>query len=137
MRSEPREEDPNVNMMLRSATAIGEDKGKQPEEDTWAHKAPTKEPKFNLKHAKETFMEAKKSFTKASTLGIRDQLELGMDPSMLTIILETCMKLLCDNRVVKGLQELITRCVGSGEPHVVYKKGKNTLRTRREMRLTT
>jgi len=26
------------------------------------HKAPTKEPEFDLEHAKETFMEAKKSF---------------------------------------------------------------------------
>ena len=28
MRSEPREEDPNVNMMLRSSMTTGEDKGK-------------------------------------------------------------------------------------------------------------
>ena len=28
MRSEPREEDPNVNMMLRSGATTGEDKGK-------------------------------------------------------------------------------------------------------------
>ena len=61
-------------------------------------------------------MEAKKSFTEASTSGSKDQPELGMDPSMLTTFLETCMKLLCDNKVVKGLQELITRCAGSREP---------------------
>jgi len=64
-------------------------------------------------------MEAKKSFTEASTLGSRDQLEPRMDPSMLTTFLETYMKLLCDSKVVKGLQELITRCTGSGEPRVV------------------
>lgn len=48
-------------------------------------------------------MEAKKSFAEASTLGSKDQLEPGMDPSMLTTFLETCMKLLHNNKVVKGL----------------------------------
>jgi len=33
-------------------------------------------------------MEAKKSFTEASTSSSKDQLELGMDPSMLTRILQ-------------------------------------------------
>ena len=63
-------------------------------------------------------MEANKSFAEASTSGSKDQLETGTDPSMLTTLLEMCMKL-CDNKVVKGIQKLITRCVGSGEPHVV------------------
>ena len=62
MRSEPHEEDSNVNMVLRSGATIGEDKGKQPKEDTWVHKAPTKEPNFDLECAKETFMESKKSY---------------------------------------------------------------------------
>jgi len=48
-------------------------------------------------------MEAKKSFTEASTLGSKDHPKPGMDPSMLTTFLETCMKLLHDNKVVKGL----------------------------------
>ena len=69
----------------------------------WVCKAPTKEPEFDLERAKETFMEAKKSFTEASTSGSEDQLELEMDPSMLTTFLETCMKLLCDSKAVKGL----------------------------------
>ena len=64
---------------------------------------------------KETFMEAKKSFMEASTSGSQDQTEARMDPSMLTTFLETCMKLQRDKRAVKGLQELITRCAGSGE----------------------
>ena len=72
----------------------------------WVHKAPTKELEFDLEHAKETFVEAKKSFTEASTSSSKDQLEPGMDPSMLTTFLETCMKFLCDNKAVKGLQEL-------------------------------
>jgi len=82
-------------------------------------------------------MEAKKSFIEASTSGGKDQLEPGMDPSMLTTFLETCMKLLRDNKVVKRLQELITRCVEPGEPRVVWKLGKHALHTGREMRFTT
>jgi len=136
MRSELREEDPNVNIVLRSGITTGDDKGKQPEESVWVHKAPTEEPEFDLECTKETFMEAKKSFTKASTSGSKDQLEPGMDPSMFTTFLETCMKLLCDSKAVKRLQELITRCMGSGEPRMVRKLGKHALHTGREMRLT-
>ena len=82
-------------------------------------------------------MEAEKSVMEASNSGSKDQPELGMDPFMLTTILVMCMKLLRDNMVVKGLQELVTRCARSSEPHVVWKLGKHTLRTGREMRLTT
>ena len=46
------------------------------------------------------------------------------------------MKLLHDSKAVKGLQELITKCVGSGELRVVWKLGKHKMRTGREMRLT-
>jgi len=81
-------------------------------------------------------MEAKKSFTEASTSGSKDQPEPGMDPSMLTTFLETCMKLLRDNKAIKGLQELITRCAGLGELRIVWKLGKHALCTGREMRLT-
>lgn len=131
MTSEPREEDPNVNILLQSGITTRDDKGKQPEESTWVCKAPTKEPEFDLERAKETFMEAKRSFADASTSGSKDRLELEMDPSMLTTFLETCMKLLRDNKAVKGLQELITRCAGTmlGEPHVVQKLEKHTTRT--------
>ena len=94
MRSKPCEEDLNVNIVLRSGITIGDDKGKQPEEIAWVCKAPTKEPEFDLERAKETSMEAKKSFIEASTVGSKDQLELEMDPSMLTTFLETCMKFL-------------------------------------------
>ena len=61
-----------------------------------------------------------------------------MDPSMLTMFLETCMKLLRDSKAVKGLQELINKCTGAalGEPHVVWKIGKHATMTGREMRLT-
>lgn len=81
-------------------------------------------------------MEAKKRFEEASNLGSKDQPKLEMDPSILTTFSDTCMKLFHDNKVVKGLQEMITRCVGSGEPHVVQNLGKHALRTGREMRLT-
>ena len=70
------------------------------------------EPEFDLERTKETFMEAKKSFMEASTSSSKDQLEPRMDPSMVTTFLETCMKLLRDSKAMKGLQELITRCVG-------------------------
>ena len=103
MSYKPHEEDLNVNMMLRSGTTTREDKGKQLEEDTWVRKAPAKEPKFDLKNAKETFMEANKSFVEASTSSSKNQPEPGMDPSMLTTYLETCMKLLRDSKAVKGL----------------------------------
>ena len=69
MRSKLCEEDPNVNMMVRSTMTMGDDKGKQLEESTSVHKATTKEPKFDLECMKETFMEAKKSFTEVSTSG--------------------------------------------------------------------
>ena len=75
MRSEPCKEDPNVNTMLQNGGTTGEDKGKQPEENTWVRKAPTKKPEFDLDRAKETFMEAKKSFVEVSTLGSKDQPE--------------------------------------------------------------
>ncbi len=35
MRDEPREEDPNVNIMLRSGMMTEEDKGKKPKESEW------------------------------------------------------------------------------------------------------
>ena len=69
-------------------------------------------------------MEAKKSFVEVSTLGSQDKVQetstsAEVDPSVLTMFLETCMKLLHDSKAMKGLQEHITRCVGSGEPCVV------------------
>ena len=72
MRFEPCEEDPNMNMVLRNGATTGEDKGKQPKENTWVCKAPTKQLEFDLEHAKETFMEVKKSFAETSTSGSKD-----------------------------------------------------------------
>lgn len=132
MRFEHREEDPNVNIVLQSGIAIGDDKGKQPEDNTWVHKALAKEVDFDLEHGRETFMEAKKSFTKVSTSQSKDKPNQEMDPYMLTTFLETCMKLLCNSKVVKGLQEHINRCIGStlGEPRVVRKIGKHKKKDR-------
>ena len=125
MRSEPCEEDINVNIMLRSGFTTWDDKGKQPEESTWVCKAPTKELEFDLERTKETLMEAKGSFYIASTSGSKGRLEPEMDPLMLTMFLDTCMKLLHDSKAIKGLQELITRCVGTapGEAHNANRKG--------------
>ena len=59
---------------------------------------------------------------------------------MLTTFLETCIKLLRDSKVMKGLQELINKCVGKENypkgPHMVRKIGKHKARTGCEMRLT-
>jgi len=44
-----------------------------------------------------------------------DQSEPYKGPSMLPTSIETCMKLLRDNRAVKGLQEVINRYTGWGE----------------------
>ena len=52
MRSEPREEDPNVNIVLRSGISTGDDKGKQPEDNTWVHKDLAKEAEFDLERAR-------------------------------------------------------------------------------------
>lgn len=97
-----------------------------------------KEAKFDLECTWETFMEAKNCFADASTSESRDKLELEMDPSMLTKFLETHINILRDSKVVKGLRELIDRCVGTAprEPRVVRKIGKDKARTGREMRLT-
>jgi len=48
-------------------------------------------------------MEAKKSVVEASTLGSKDRPEPEMDPSMLTMFLETCMNLLRNSKAIKGL----------------------------------
>jgi len=65
MRSEPCKEYPNINIVLRSGIAIGDEKGKQPEDSTWFRKALAKEVEFNLEHTREAFMEDKKSFIEA------------------------------------------------------------------------
>ena len=63
---------------------MGDEKGKQPEDSTWVLKAPKKKVEIDLERARENFMEAKKIFVEASTLGSKDRLEPEMDPSMLT-----------------------------------------------------
>lgn len=95
-----------MNIMLRSWIAFGDNKGKYPEECGWVHEALKKETGFDLEHAKEKFMEVKKIFIEASTLGSQNILPdtstpTEVDPFVLTTILETCMKLLHDRKVVK------------------------------------
>eukprot|EP00253_Pinus_taeda_P030850 PITA_30850 len=92
-------------MVLRSGAATGEDTRKVTRVDARVRK--------------ETDVEARESFTEVSTPSSKDQTEPERGPSMLTTLLETCMKLLHDNRVVKGLKELITRYTGSWEPRAV------------------
>lgn len=91
-------------------------------------------------------MEVKKSFTEASTSGSQDKLPetrapTEIDPSILTMFLETCMKLLRNFKVVKGLYELISKCAGKENSldghYVVRKIGKHKVRIGRKMRLST
>ena len=139
MRTKPREEYQSVNIVLRSGIPTGDDKGKQPKESEWVWKAPENKVGFDLERMKETFMEVKKSFTKASNLGSQDKLFEEMDPSMLTTFLETCIKLLCDRKAMKSLQELINkysdRDTMSDGHCTVRKIGRHKTITRREMRL--
>ena len=125
--------------MLRSGITIGDDPGKQLEDSRWVRKAQTKDVKFDLKHTHEAFMEAKKSFTRPSSLGRKDKLGPKMDPSMVTTFLETCMKLLFDSKVIKVLQELINRCVeiAPSEPQVVRNIHKHKTRMGWEIIMTT
>lgn len=59
---------------------------------------------------------------------------------MLTIFLETYMKLLLDSKVVKGLQELVNNCAskeGAPEGHYAVRKiAKHKTRIGCEMKLT-
>lgn len=108
MRDEPCKEDQNVNIVLRRGITTSNDKGKQPKEDRWVCKALEKEVGFDLACAKETFMEAKKSFAKAFTLGSQNKVQdtsapTEVDPSILIMFLEIYMKLLCDRKAMKGL----------------------------------
>jgi len=64
---------------------------------------PEKETGFDLEHAKETFMKAKKSIVEASTSRSQEKLVEEMDPSTITMYLETYMKLLHDSNAMKGL----------------------------------
>lgn len=116
---------------------MGDDKGKQLEDSASVCNSPTKEAKFDLEHARETFMQEKKNFAKASTSESWNHHVQEIDPSMLTTFLETFMNLLRDSKVVKGLQELTNRCVENnlGELHAVWKIRNHKARIGHEMRL--
>jgi len=81
MRDDPCEEDQSMNIVLRIRITTADDKEKQPEEDGWVCKALKKEVGFCLACAKETFMEAKKSFTKASTSGSQNKVQETSTPT--------------------------------------------------------
>lgn len=91
---------------------MGDDKGKHLEDSTWVRRALSKEAKFDLEHAKENFMEAKKSFANASTSKSKVRLEPKVDPSMLTTFLETCMKLLHNSKAVKDWRNSLIDALG-------------------------
>jgi len=67
-------------------------------------------------------MEAKKSFAEASTLGSQDKMQeismlVEVDPSILTMFLETCMELLRNSKAMEGLQEIINKCACKEKIH--------------------
>ena len=138
MRLEPREEDPSINMVLRSNATTGGYVRKQLGDNGKGCDAPTRELDLEIEQVRGTSKEAQKSFTEVSALGNRDPIESGMDPFVLTTFLETCMKLLRDKKAMNGLQEPINKCAGNtlGEFHVVQNIGKHKTRIGREMRLT-
>lgn len=97
-----------MNIVLRSGITNSDDQGKKLEEDGWVHKALEKEVGFYLEHTKENFMEGKKSIAKASTRGSQYKVQetsmsTEVDPFVLTMFLETYMKLLRDNKSVECL----------------------------------
>lgn len=118
-----------------------DDKQKRPKKSEWVCKALGKEVGFDLEHTKETFMEVKKNFIKASTSGSQDNLSKEIDPSMLTTFLGICMKLFHDRKSVKGIQELINKffCkeMDPKAHHTIRKIGIQKKRIGSEMRITT
>jgi len=103
MPSEPGKEDPSINMVLRSDATIEGNMWQKHAEDGKSRNAPTKEPNSETEQVMKTSGEAQRSVVEASTPSTRDQTESRLDPSMITTILETCMKLLCDSKPIKGL----------------------------------
>lgn len=89
MTFKPHDDEPMVNMIAWSGVATREVNGK-------------------------TNMEARENFIGISIQGSRDRPESDRDPLMLTTFLETCIKLLRDNKAVRGLQEVINRCTRWG-----------------------
>ena len=117
MRVEPHKEYHSINIVRCSGMDRGEDKGKQQETKGWVCKAVEKEAEFDLKQAKETFIEGIKNFVEASTLGNQEKSSRNnevqdVDPSLLDAFLKTCMKLLMDKKAVEGLQEIIDNFMG-------------------------
>ena len=101
----------------------GDDKWKKLADSTWVRKALAKEIEFDLERTHENFMEVKKSFTEASTSGSKDKPKSKMDPSMLTTFLETCMKLLCDSKAMKGSKKSSIDALGSCQvSHMQYER---------------
>lgn len=83
-------------MVLRSGTTVGRN------EDGKRCDLPMQEHNTERKQGKMGPREAQWGFAKGSTPGRRDQTEAGVDPSMITTFLETCMKLLHDREAVQG-----------------------------------
>lgn len=156
MRSEQRKDDPRINTLTQSGTTTREDKAedKNPEADTCVRKARENNTGFDLQEEKANFLEAKKSFVDIGDLTSNMQMQLvpkknapevgtameNPNSTVLKSFLQTCMKLLRDQKAVEGLQKLIDNCASKENPQhekfIVNKVNKNKKRNGREMQLT-
>jgi len=117
MTVEPREDQPRIGIVTRSGTATGNDKadGRKEVEATWIRKATKKAHVFDILKEKQAFTKARQSFmddgasTSTTQLTQKDNHEIvpvatqEVDPNVLKSSLQTCMKLLRNQKVVDGL----------------------------------
>ena len=110
MRSEPRKDNPSINIVTWSGMATGEDKveGKQPASKLWFRRTGEKNVGFDLHKEKETFMEARNNFMSPGASTSQNPMLIvsrnekpedftatqDLDPIMLKSFLQTCVKLL-------------------------------------------
>ena len=108
-----------INVVTRSgATTHIQNMEKQPDE-AWVHKAPQRVPAFDIQKEKETFMETRQDFGDSTTAVApaqphqqqsRPQEALMGEVSTLSSFLQSCMKLLRNQNVLKELQKVLAFC---------------------------
>ncbi len=92
---------------------------------------------------KRSFTDEGVSTSRIQNMGMSEETNTKQETgsSLLASFLKTCMKLLRDNKLVEGLQELIDNCTGKNNPIpkqcAIHKVGKSKKRIGREMILTT
>lgn len=154
MTVEPREYEPHINIVTKSGATSRDDKGKKKVEETWVRKTTEKAPGFSIQKEKETFMGAKWSLMNDRASTFSTQLKLmptkdcdkvstpmqELDPSILKSCLQICVKLLRNQKVFEGLQEMIDSCANKEVPQSDLRAVKNLhwhkKRMGKEMRFT-